>query len=363
MDQQAQFDEYRAQMAHRTNHLRRLVRELWHFENQLLSRFPPPTRRQMRLRARAQARHEDQVSDIDPLNFSQVVQEMDRPRGQNCTICVEEYLSNDDGTRCVKLDTCGHYFHDICLGKWLNCTAAASNLCPECRSQICPKRRAARSETASPPTQSTGLPHPSGYPRSPFQTTPPPEVNDSSALQDDQDLNHETEILPDALDTHNEDNATYTLHCPSYHSDHESSWDLQPARENATPSPSYTGDSDLPLAEDDFEFFSDIDGDEEDHRTLLTHRTSHDGRHAPAGSVTIRDPNDGQVSWTSSIIPGITRTESPSNSEGYHQARGRYRENRRTYRIRQRYRIWRSYRILLPDLEADLADDLDEAEE
>jgi len=93
---------------------------------------------------------------INPLEFTQTVREVDRPRRQNCTICADIFVPQTAKATCLKLRDCGHYFHDHCLRDWMNSVAACSNLCPECRSQICENRRPVRIVgTGSPEETST----------------------------------------------------------------------------------------------------------------------------------------------------------------------------------------------------------------
>jgi hypothetical protein len=78
---------------------------------------------------------------INPLDFADVVSEANKPPEQNCTICAETFQSE---ANCMKLRDCGHYFHHLCICYWLNGVTANSNLCPECRAQICSDRRPVR---------------------------------------------------------------------------------------------------------------------------------------------------------------------------------------------------------------------------
>jgi hypothetical protein len=80
---------------------------------------------------------------IDPKKFATIVEEEDQPREQNCTICTELYEPNTQA-RCLKIQVCGHYFHESCIRDWMNGIALNSNLCPECRKQICAERRSVR---------------------------------------------------------------------------------------------------------------------------------------------------------------------------------------------------------------------------
>jgi hypothetical protein len=84
---------------------------------------------------------------IDPAKFATVVGEASQPEGQNCTICAEPYEPYElykVEQRCLRLENCGHYFHEDCLADWMNGVARNSNLCPECREQICVERRKVR---------------------------------------------------------------------------------------------------------------------------------------------------------------------------------------------------------------------------
>jgi hypothetical protein len=92
---------------------------------------------------------------INPLEFAQTVGEDDRPRRQNCTICADISVSRTAKAICLKLRECGHYFHDHCLQNWMNSVAACSNLCPDCRSQICENRRPVRLVDTGPPEETS----------------------------------------------------------------------------------------------------------------------------------------------------------------------------------------------------------------
>ena len=90
---------------------------------------------------------------IEPLESAQVVSGEDRPTHRNCTICAEEYACSRDCSPCVKLSTCGHYFHYECIHSWMNGVAANRNRCPECRTQICENRRPVRAIALGQPGQ------------------------------------------------------------------------------------------------------------------------------------------------------------------------------------------------------------------
>ncbi|KAF1917667.1 hypothetical protein BDU57DRAFT_537312 [Ampelomyces quisqualis] len=71
------------------------------------------------------------------------------PEDQNCTVCAEEYNQNQVENQraeeeCLKLNACGHFFHHGCIDTWINGLLPNSNLCPECRTQICGERRQVR---------------------------------------------------------------------------------------------------------------------------------------------------------------------------------------------------------------------------
>jgi len=81
---------------------------------------------------------------IDPIDFADVVNDANCPLDQNCTICAESYRIQDGQGTCVRLRNCGHHAHYHCIDEWLNGVAKNSNLCPECRNEICVNRRPVR---------------------------------------------------------------------------------------------------------------------------------------------------------------------------------------------------------------------------
>jgi hypothetical protein len=86
---------------------------------------------------------------IDPIDFAELVSEANQPRKSNCSICAETFAPRTSGALCLKLESCGHHFHYRRINEWLNGVAANSNLCPECRAQICSDRRPVRVVGAS----------------------------------------------------------------------------------------------------------------------------------------------------------------------------------------------------------------------
>ncbi|KAF1971086.1 hypothetical protein BU23DRAFT_200094 [Bimuria novae-zelandiae CBS 107.79] len=57
-----------------------------------------------------------------------------------CLICMDE-LSNFDFGLLVARCTNGHVFHNLCLDKWVNCSAMDNaNLCPHDRERLCDPR-------------------------------------------------------------------------------------------------------------------------------------------------------------------------------------------------------------------------------
>ncbi|KAF1917659.1 hypothetical protein BDU57DRAFT_172169 [Ampelomyces quisqualis] len=79
-----------------------------------------------------------------PRVFAKVAVGIEIPEEQNCTICAENFEWWNTRNACLKLRGCGHYFHEECLRQWINGVAANSNLCPECRAEICSDRRPVR---------------------------------------------------------------------------------------------------------------------------------------------------------------------------------------------------------------------------
>ncbi|KAI4919988.1 hypothetical protein J4E90_002128 [Alternaria incomplexa] len=65
--------------------------------------------------------------------------DLDIPQDQLCVVCLETH-----GLLGAKMSACGHYFHFACIKEWMNDTSPNSNLCPECRAQICNERRKVR---------------------------------------------------------------------------------------------------------------------------------------------------------------------------------------------------------------------------
>jgi hypothetical protein len=88
---------------------------------------------------------------IDPLKFATAVNEASRPRSQNCSVCSDVFGLQTAQSPSLKLRECGHYFHDGCIRDWLKSVHPNSNLCPECRTQICEERRLVRVAGAPPP--------------------------------------------------------------------------------------------------------------------------------------------------------------------------------------------------------------------
>jgi len=65
--------------------------------------------------------------------------DLDIPQDQLCVVCLETH-----GLLGAKMSACGHYFRLDCIKEWMNDTSPNSNLCPECRAQICNERRKVR---------------------------------------------------------------------------------------------------------------------------------------------------------------------------------------------------------------------------
>ncbi|OAL02177.1 hypothetical protein IQ06DRAFT_368699 [Phaeosphaeriaceae sp. SRC1lsM3a] len=89
---------------------------------------------------------------IDPRAHADCV--TDAPEDQNCTICVEDFVCGAEAEggvwqQCLRMQACGHYFHEDCIGQWMNGIAANSNLCPECRGMMFEERRAVRAVITS----------------------------------------------------------------------------------------------------------------------------------------------------------------------------------------------------------------------
>ncbi|KAI4652399.1 hypothetical protein J4E93_002601 [Alternaria ventricosa] len=74
---------------------------------------------------------------IEPLKHG--AWDLDIPQDQLCVVCLETH-----GLLGAKMSACGHYFHFACIKEWMNGTSPNSNLCPECRAQICNERRKVR---------------------------------------------------------------------------------------------------------------------------------------------------------------------------------------------------------------------------
>lgn len=58
----------------------------------------------------------------------------DVPKGSACSICTED-LEVGDG-KIVRVDTCGHLFHEQCVLPWFNGRRAACHTCPNCRTKL-----------------------------------------------------------------------------------------------------------------------------------------------------------------------------------------------------------------------------------
>lgn len=127
---------------------------------------------------------------LEPGLFAKVVVGFHMPGDQNCTICAEAFEWWNAKDPCLKLRRCGHYFHEECLRQWLNGVAANSNLCPECRTEICPGRRPVRVKGTS------GAPLP-GDTMSPESETAS-ELNNESEMEEEGSEETEDEDFEDA---------------------------------------------------------------------------------------------------------------------------------------------------------------------
>jgi hypothetical protein len=74
---------------------------------------------------------------LQPLDYG--TWDLDIHQEQHCIVCIEPL-----GAVGVKITACGHYFHLSCIQEWMNGTSLNGNRCPECRTQICAKRRKVR---------------------------------------------------------------------------------------------------------------------------------------------------------------------------------------------------------------------------
>ncbi|KAI4696176.1 uncharacterized protein J4E88_000348 [Alternaria novae-zelandiae] len=74
---------------------------------------------------------------IQPLEYGKW--DLDIPQDQLCVVCLETH-----GLLGARMSPCGHYFHFACIKRWMNGTSPNSNLCPECRAQICNERKKVR---------------------------------------------------------------------------------------------------------------------------------------------------------------------------------------------------------------------------
>ncbi|KAI4715048.1 hypothetical protein J4E89_000734 [Alternaria sp. Ai002NY15] len=74
---------------------------------------------------------------IQPLEHAKW--DLDIPQDQLCVVCLEPH-----GLLGVKISACDHYLHFACIKKWMNGSSPNSNLCPECRAQICNERKKVR---------------------------------------------------------------------------------------------------------------------------------------------------------------------------------------------------------------------------
>ncbi|KAF2868868.1 hypothetical protein BDV95DRAFT_105258 [Massariosphaeria phaeospora] len=61
----------------------------------------------------------------------------DRDHRMRCTICMDEYSSDDLPLR---LNACAHIIGQACLSVWLNGTEVQANTCPYCRTRLCDRR-------------------------------------------------------------------------------------------------------------------------------------------------------------------------------------------------------------------------------
>jgi hypothetical protein len=74
--------------------------------------------------------------EIDVSMFAERLQDAGALGGSlTCTVCLEKLTAG-----CVRLDGCGHVFHEECIVEWVNGVAEGSNTCPECRAVVCERR-------------------------------------------------------------------------------------------------------------------------------------------------------------------------------------------------------------------------------
>ncbi|HBF07497.1 MAG TPA: hypothetical protein DDW29_04535, partial [Gammaproteobacteria bacterium] len=55
---------------------------------------------------------------------------------QDCSICIEPKDPQDTTNKLIKIENCGHDFHESCLANWHNSNNQNSSNCPECRQPI-----------------------------------------------------------------------------------------------------------------------------------------------------------------------------------------------------------------------------------
>jgi hypothetical protein len=113
---------------------------------------------------------------LHPKEFAEVVVGIEIPNDQNCTICAETFEWWNTRNRCLKLQGCGHYFHEECLRQWIIGVAPNSNPCPECRTEICSNRRPVRVK---------------GTPGAPLSDVTPPDDDPSSELTEESQVEDE----------------------------------------------------------------------------------------------------------------------------------------------------------------------------
>ncbi|KAF2008107.1 hypothetical protein P154DRAFT_614487 [Amniculicola lignicola CBS 123094] len=66
-------------------------------------------------------------------------------KDEKCVICLSEFPQRLEHLRGakntpVKLNVCPHFFHEECIGAWLNGVSETSNQCPVCREEVCERR-------------------------------------------------------------------------------------------------------------------------------------------------------------------------------------------------------------------------------
>ncbi|KAG9191281.1 ribosomal protein L22e [Alternaria panax] len=63
------------------------------------------------------------------------------PDGISCFVCMADVDKSNKDEKHPVLTKCNHYFHEVCLDKWVNDSGmGGANACPSCRAEICQAR-------------------------------------------------------------------------------------------------------------------------------------------------------------------------------------------------------------------------------